>query len=196
MKIIIFLIILSLFITPVSALEIVYSDENKYISSPVNSTQSASWVILKEITLNDTYSGSWTIEYELLSVDARNVDTQLYLNSVPYGEIVSTSNDFYTLSTVTFEDINKKIGDNLIIYGRTENAGDTLSVRNFKINYDISAYGLNPYNYTEKPFDRLNAQSVYWINSEIIILLLILITFTQLFQLGLSIINILSKGRK
>lgn len=196
MKIIIFLIILSLFITPVNALEIVYSNENKYISSSVNSTQSASWVILKEITLNDTYSGSWTIEYELLSVDARNVDTQLYLNTIPYGEIVSTSDDFYTLSTVTFENINKKIGDNLILYGRTENAGDTLSVRNFKINYNISAYGLNPYNYIDTPFDRLNAQSVYWKNSEIIVLLLILITFTQLFQLGLSIINILSKGRK
>lgn len=192
----ILLIVLILFITPVSGLEIIYSDENKYISSSVNSTQSAAWVVLKEITLNDTYSGSWIIEYEFLSIDERNVDTQLYLNTVPYGGIISTSNNFYTLSSVTFENINRKIGDKLILYGRTENAGDTLNVRNLKINYNISIYGLNPYNYIDVPFDRFNAQSVYWKNSEIIVLLLILITFTQLFQLGLSIINILSKGRK
>lgn len=192
-KVFLIFLFLFIFISPAYATEIVYSDDIQYNSSSVNTTDLDEWTNIKEILINYTYSGSWVIEYELMSEDSENVDTQIYLNGVPYNTAFNMNEDFYVLYQEIFINIDIKKGDLIQIYGKTNNGGDILYIRNFAIKFDISQYNVNPYNYINIPFNRLNANSVYWVNSEVVILLLIIITISQLSSLGLNLLNFIKR---
>jgi hypothetical protein len=136
---------------------IVASDTVQYSSDAIAySPYSNSYINIKEITVTDSYTGSWRIKFDLEGSYLDDPDycgsyptngyATLYKNGVAYGTPRGVSNYGYSTFSQNFTSISISSGDKIQIYMRGDTsecvdyAGD---VKNFRIEFDTSGGG-NP----------------------------------------------------
>ncbi len=137
---------------------IVASSTIQYSSDSVAFTSNTAYSILKEIRLNDSYTGSWTINFDMSSsLDDFDTPTtshgKIYKNASnvpsPYGIEQTTSSQSFSTFSQTFTNILINNTDTIQLYGyNVNNNGGTCNVRNFRIMFNISTPPQTAFNFS------------------------------------------------
>jgi hypothetical protein len=119
------------------------SNTIQYSSDAEIWTYSTSPYKLKEITVANSYTGSWRIYFELVcfndeyACDNFNTYGQIYKNDVPYGTLQNTGSYYYIGYNQDFTGINISNGDKIQLYAYDNSGlGNPASVRNFRIMFN------------------------------------------------------------
>jgi hypothetical protein len=92
---------------------------------------------LKEIAILEDSPGDLTVYWTHTSADGRTVRTRLYINGVAQGtEKTTTDTDGVEVNQAWTTDLNN--GDLIQIYGKVDNAGNQVYVRNMALKYSWS----------------------------------------------------------
>jgi hypothetical protein len=121
--------------------QIVASNTIKYSNDTlVDCCQLDTYGIIKSITMTDSYTGSWKINFDAAGdLDEFDHPSTANLiirkNGVNYGTAQSTSSSSFVTFTQTFTSISINNGDTMELWGFDTTS--TLATRNFRIMFDI-----------------------------------------------------------
>ena len=169
-KIIIIFIILFFSMQNTTAIPITASDTIQYSSDNAQSSTSGTYVLLKELIMDDPYTGSWNISFDMRSNNDQQTTLaygRIYKNNVAYGiERMTTSFEFVTFSQ-TFSAITINAGDKIQIYVKTDESPSYSSrIMNFRIMFDpptwFVATGKVTYEDTDNSTHNLPNATVYY----------------------------------
>ena len=185
----------------------VYADENRVINGDFETGDLSNWsyISANNVVLNPIYSGEssvniYSLGYIEQTVDLSDVDFLTFWYLLDKGYLSIQINDsyssyykqvFYTDTNITewkykSIDVSKYTGNcSIKFFGKSLSTGVNIYID------DIYATHYNSYNFTNVPFDITNTSYVYWSNSELIILLLIIITLSQIIQLTFTVLRYL-----
>lgn len=145
-KIILILFFLIAFINVVDATEIGMNDTLQYQNNTEVSTTLESYVKVKEIIVNDSYTGSWRITFDLrcpvgdCSVSGNTARGKVYINDIAYGsEQITPVFESDTKSTSeNFSSISINNGDKIELYLRSDTNNMIVYASNFQIKFKLN----------------------------------------------------------
>jgi|SRR3972149_1490655 hypothetical protein len=116
------------------------TDTIRYSSDAASQTSSTTYVKLKELTMTDSYTGSWRIVFDLAGYFDGDFYFsgwgRVYKNGVPYGTERIEAADYYVTKSEDFTGISIANGDLIQLYAHSETIFTNVFIQNFRIEFD------------------------------------------------------------
>lgn len=119
--------------------KIVASDNVRYIDYVSRSTKSDIYVKLYSLTMTDSYTGSWKINFSMMGFPTCAGYGQIRINGVPYGtERINNTGSLISYSE-TFNSVNVVPGDTIELWVRRQGSGYyiVIGMYSYTICFDI-----------------------------------------------------------
>lgn len=127
--------------------EIIASETIRYSNDTNTSNATTLWIKVKELTVTDSYTGSWRISFGLAtSVNYQYVYAQIRLNDAVYGSEVTSSSLTYQYRVADFTSININVGDKIQLWVTSAGTSRAAKTQNFRIKFDTVATSITASN--------------------------------------------------